>query len=218
MNDPTRIHPALERRPKRGRPKILSDEEQAHRIVDCALALYMEGGYAGMTMDAVAAACRISKRTLYQFFSGRLELLAAVIEAHRQAMLALPGNYDDLPLTEAIEKIFRIDLDEVAEHGKLAFMQAAIVDARRFPEVRALLQKHGGEAARALLAEWLERQRRRGRAEIGDPESVAEMLMDLIFGAMAFRLENKLEWPGGRDYKAYLRQCIYIFVNGIQPR
>lgn len=57
------------------------------RILDAAYRLFYERGFARVGVDAVAAAAGLTKRTLYQHFRSKDDVLAAVLE--RQSGLAL---------------------------------------------------------------------------------------------------------------------------------
>ncbi|MFN7102444.1 MAG: TetR/AcrR family transcriptional regulator [Pseudorhizobium sp.] len=199
----------------RGRPKLLTDDVQAARIAEVTRRLFLAQGYGGTTMTDVAAACRISKRTLYQHFPGKTELLEAVITLHRTSMLALPGDYDEMPLTTALEKIFVVDIDEEGDAERAAFLRLIIVEAAQYPEIGELMGRLGADTARAMLAAWLQRQKSRGRLDVDDVGAGAQMLMDMVFGAVVTKKGHGPEWPGLEDRKAYLRRCIRIFVHGV---
>lgn len=202
----------------RGRPKVMTDAEQGRLILAAARGVYLERGFAGTTMEDVAAVCHVSKRTLYRLFSSKTDLFAAMVDAHAQTMLALPGVYDDLPLVDALEAIFRLDIDAEAERERLALLRLFMIDARQFPELGALLRERGGDRSMALLSGWLERQRQNGRIDIDDAAIGAKMLMDMIFGAIILKSGREPEWPGGGDRRTYLRRCIRVFINGVRPR
>lgn len=203
------------RRP-RGRPKVRSDQEQRALIVEEALALFVAKGFGQATMANVAARCRVSKRTLYGLFTSKADLFAAIVDAHRFEMLALPGDYDGLPLTEALAQIFRVDLDAEASERRMAILHFIMVETRANPELGHVMRRAGPEKAMVLLSEWLARQRKRGRIEIDDTAAAAKILMDMVFGAMAAKTGDGLEWPGAEDRTAYVRRCIHVFVNGVR--
>lgn len=194
-----------------------SDEAQAGRIVEAARQMFLASGYAGTSMDAIATRCHVSKRTLYRLFPGKAQLFAAIIEAHRHTMLALPGNYSHLSLTMALEAIFRVDMDEQADAERVAFLRLAMLEARQVPELHSLLRERGGDASRVLLTRWLESERRRGRINVDNPHDVARILMDMIFGTIAFKMDDDPSWRGGAR-KDYRRRCIRVFVNGVRAR
>jgi AcrR family transcriptional regulator len=200
----------------RGRPKTVSDEVRRDGIIVAARAIFHELGYAGTTMDLVAARCRISKQTLYRLFSGKTELFMAIMADHRASMLALPRDEaETLPLAAALERIFMIDIDEEAERDREAFIHLIMSEAQRFPEMATLLRIHGVEQSRQMLADWLLLQHRRGRIMLSDAFGGARMLMDMIFGAMVSLPGYPNEWPDREGRQQHLRQCIAIFLTGV---
>lgn len=202
----------------RGRPKVMADDEQAAKILAAARALFLANGYGGTTMDDVARRCRCSKRTLYRLFPSKPALFGDIIDAHRQTMVALPGDYDDLPLAEAITRIFLVDVDDDTDRSRIALMRFIMLEAQRYPEVAAVAAERGRERTRALITDWLERQRTLGRAVVPDVACATRMLMDVFFAALVLMGPDAPEWPGMPDRRTYLRRAITLFVEGIRPR
>jgi TetR/AcrR family transcriptional repressor of mexJK operon len=214
---PASAGPAAERR-RRGRPKLMSDTEQALAIARQARDLFLEKGYARTTMDDIVAQCRISKGTLYRLFPTKADVFAAIVDDHRHAMLALPGDYDDLPTDEALARIFLIEIDDEANRERMALIRLVIVEAQQFPELRALLHEHGADRSRQDLARWLKKQKAKGRIDLPDANDAAEALMHLMFGAVAIKSEMVHEFPARQERIRYLRNCISMFTRGILPR
>ncbi|HEY0328023.1 MAG TPA: TetR/AcrR family transcriptional regulator [Rhodopseudomonas sp.] len=212
------LPPALDKPRQRGRPKLRPDDAQRSLIADCARQLFLQKGYGRTTTDEVAARCRISKHTLYRLFPGKPALFAAIVDLHRQAMLALPGDYDGLPLDRALEAIFRIDIDPQADKDRVALLRLVMLEAHQSPELGEIVRRHGADKSRTELAGWLAAQASRGAIAIDDPHSAARILMDMIFGAIAFKTVDNLNWPGDDDRNAHIRRCIAVFLNGVRPR
>jgi AcrR family transcriptional regulator len=206
----------LRRRP--GRPKVAPDAAQATAITRKAAELFMARGYGQTTMEDIVAACRISKRTLYRLFPSKADVFGAVISEHRQSMLALPGDYDDCSIQEALERIFRIDIDDQANAERLALLRFAIVEARHFPELHALLIKHGPELSRSDLSQWLAAQASRGRIACDNPYDTAKAIMDMMFGVSVRNIDGTMEWPEFEERARYLRNCIDLVTKGLTPR
>ncbi|MEW9614977.1 TetR/AcrR family transcriptional regulator [Shinella sp. S4-D37] len=199
----------------RGRPKRATPAEQRAKIVAATRDLFLARGYGGTTMSDVAAHCRASKRTLYELFPSKTDLLGAIIEQHRESMLALPGDYEGLDLAQALERIFQVDIGEEEDKARAAFLNLTIVEAVRYPEVGEMMRRLGGLRAHALLTQWLEGERLAGRLFVDDTASAARMLMDMMFGAIVTKTGTGAEWPGLDARKDYMRRCIRIFVYGI---
>jgi hypothetical protein len=133
-------------------------------------------------------------------------------------MLALPGDYDELSLEQALEQIFKLDIDTRLDRERAAFLRLAIVEEAQFPELGVILREHGVDKSRSLLAEWLAHQRAKARIEIDDVDSAAKMLMDMIFAAFVVQIHGEFEWPGEDERKIHIRRCIHVFLNGVRAR
>ena len=198
----------------RGRPKQRTDEEERQRIVSIACDLFLDVGYGGTTMDAVAARCGVSKKTLYRLIPAKTDLFGAMVADHRETMLALPRPDDDLPPAETLAAIFHLDIGEADNRERLAFIKLATADADRFPEIGEAITLEGAAPARRLLAGWVERQQQRGALRPFPAAAAARMLMDMIFGVLVKR------FPGDtllsrEDRFAHARRCIDVFLNGL---
>lgn len=62
--------------------------ETRRRIIDTAYEIFYKGGFARAGVDAIAEAAGVTKRTLYYHFDSKDVLLAAVLDAQHQLVLA----------------------------------------------------------------------------------------------------------------------------------
>lgn len=200
----------------RGRPKKIDEQLRRVQIIECARKTFVELGFAGTTTDLVASRCKISKQTLYSFFAHKSDLFLAVVIANRELVLALPRPAgEDLPLEEAVARIFRLDIDEESERERDAFINLLVRESEQYPEISELLYAKGALPARQLLADWLDAQKALGKLEITDTFNGARMLMDMIFGAICRPHHRRLDWPDRNALRDYQRMCITVFLNGI---
>ena len=72
-----------------------SSEQTRQRILDAAYALFRRSGYARVSMDEIAAAARVTKRTLYYHFESKDSLLATVLETQHRLALAAFRTFGD---------------------------------------------------------------------------------------------------------------------------
>ncbi|WP_018700357.1 TetR/AcrR family transcriptional regulator [Amorphus coralli] len=199
----------------RGRPKLRSDDEQRDAIIQAANDLFVAHGYDRTTMDDVAARCGISKRTLYRLFPSKSELFASLIRAHRSCLLALPGDYDDMPIDRALERILRADLAPSEERQRHAILRLVRVESAQHPELGDILVREGGDQMRSALAAWLAGRAADGSIRLEEPEVAAHILLDMVFGTMVIRGPDDPLVPKGRDRAAHVRRCIAIFLHGV---
>ena len=84
------------------------DEAHNARIIDAVLDLIVEGGYADLTMGAVAARAKVAKATVYRRWASREDLVADALES-----LMLPV----VPAEVAVAGTLREDLVATLTHS-----------------------------------------------------------------------------------------------------
>lgn len=170
-----------------GEPMTKRGRASRERIVERAAELFAERGIAGTSVDEVLAAAGAGKGQFYHYFRGRDELAAAAV-GFRCAQVV--GG-----LTEALGRVSSLAGLEQALTGFIArFEQAGLPGcpigtlatevAGRNEEARAQAAA-GFDAWEKLLADALERMRRRGelRAD-AEPAVLATGLLASIEGGM----------------------------------
>jgi AcrR family transcriptional regulator len=83
-----------------------SAERTRARILDSAYRQFRRQGYSRVTMDDIAAAARLTKRTLYHHFESKDQLLAHVLEAQHHLALEAFRTFGDR-LSGSTETIVR---------------------------------------------------------------------------------------------------------------
>ncbi len=198
----------------RGRPKTRPDAAQRRAIVEMACQLFLEKGYGATTTDEIAAACKISKQTLYRLFPGKPGLFKEVIAATRAKWLNFPVD-ETLPLDAALERMFQASLDEEADRVRLGLLHLVVAEGGHFPELREAVRLCGAEVSRAELAGWLARQSARGRLKPCDPRRAANILMDMVYGAIIVKSTGEVEYPAGAERVEHIHACIQMFLHGL---
>lgn len=72
-----------------------SAERTRARILDAAYRQFRRQGYSRVTMDDIASAARLTKRTLYHHFKSKDQLLADVLQAQHQLALEAFRTFGD---------------------------------------------------------------------------------------------------------------------------
>lgn len=72
-----------------------SAERTRQRILDAAYRLFRQKGYTRVSMDEIAAATAVTKRTLYYHFESKDSLLASMLEAQHRLALAAFKTFGD---------------------------------------------------------------------------------------------------------------------------
>ncbi|MDE2239811.1 MAG: TetR/AcrR family transcriptional regulator [Rhodospirillales bacterium] len=199
----------------RGRPKTRGDDTQRSTIVETSRRLFVQKGYGATTTEDIAAACRISKQTLYRLFPSKPTLFAAVVEAGRPQWLEFPVP-EDMPPQQALERIFRINISDEEDRERLELARLRLTECPSHPDLHHLITEPVTNHPLAPLACWMKRQEELGRLQlVGDAFSLARMLADMVFGAMVMNSFNDLRWPSGEARQTHIRNAISVFLHGV---
>jgi AcrR family transcriptional regulator len=158
--------------------------ERRATILATAGACFLEHGYAGTTMSAVAARLGGSKGTLWSYFSSKEELFAACIEEKTEVFRAElvqvlnPGA----PLRPAIEGFCRRFMTKIREPQSVALYQLLCGEGTRAPEASRIFYERGPGVVQALLVAFLGSHEAAGRLRGGTPLEMAQVLISLCCG------------------------------------
>ena len=169
-----------------------SRDETHRRILDAAYGLFWRQGFLRVSMDEIAARAGITKRTLYQHFRSKDDLMAAALaQSSELALQRLEQFQRPANAAELIDTFFA-DLARWAAKPRWAgggFTRVAVelADQRGHP-ARVIARKHKA-AVEAWLADGLT------AAEVASAPDRAREIMLLMEGAMALMLIH-----GNRDF------------------
>jgi AcrR family transcriptional regulator len=184
-----------------------SAEATRKRILEAAYRLFRRRGYARVSMDEIAAAAAVTKRTVYQHFRSKDDLLALVLEAQHglamQAFRTFAGELKGSP--EAIVQAMFSELAVWADQPRWAGsgFTRLVVELADLPghPARTIARRHKAEMERAF-ADLL------GRAGVSRPEELAREVWLLSEGAISLILVH-----GNRGYSAAAARAAATLVR-----
>ncbi|HEX5967478.1 MAG TPA: TetR/AcrR family transcriptional regulator [Intrasporangium sp.] len=168
------------------RPLVVSRSMRKRQaILHAGRQLFLQKGYAGTSMDDVAAAADVSKVTIYKHFSDKQTLFAAVItDAIDGAKAASLTLVDQLGASTDIERDLR---DFARRHVALVtqphlvqMRRMIVAEAHRFPDLARTWHRSGPQRGHLTLAGQIDRLVDRGVLDAPDPLVAAQMLNYLI--------------------------------------
>jgi len=177
-------------------------EATRRAILDAAVAELREHGYPAVTVDGIASRAGAGKQTIYRWWGSKADVVLDAVLDLAEAVIAVP---DEGTLAADLEAFlvatFRQRDQRAALTGLMAQSVLDPVFATAFRE-RFLMRR------RAALRTVLDRGRARG--EIG-PEVDIEMLLDVAFGVLWYRLlvdNAPLSEDAGRELAALLLRAV----------
>lgn len=124
-----------------GRPRKTDAAARRDELLDAAMSIFMQQGFAA-TMDGIAMAARMSKRTLYARYPDKLSLFEAVLtrlnSEHTCAALTLPP---ELPIAEALERYAMALFHHYATPQVASFLRLMQKEQERFPDLNRVMRE-----------------------------------------------------------------------------
>jgi TetR/AcrR family transcriptional regulator, mexJK operon transcriptional repressor len=156
---------------KRGRPTAAERRAREAQILSTALAVFLQSGFGNATVDELAAAAKVTKRTIYAYFGDKDALFVAMIRD-----LAVGVSLDAATDTGTLEALAARIILRVHSSELVGLHRLVIAESGRFPELARVLYTNGDARHIARLAEHI-------RAERGvEYEALAEPLFSLLLG------------------------------------
>ena len=120
-------------------------------IVDAAERLFLERGFGSVSMDDLAEAAGVARRTLYNQFTSKEEIFREMllrVSGHLENLLP-PGIETQGDVEEVLRLIAQSILDLHKRPGYLGFFRMVVADSRQFPWI--------AEAFAAVMEPQMER-------------------------------------------------------------
>ena len=168
-------------------PQRLTDPKR-QAILAAAADQFRACGFEASSMDKIAAAAGVSKRTVYNHFPSKDELFAeTLIQLFNSSAAIHDMPYrSDTPLRAQLGAMMALKAASMAEPDFLALARVAIAEAVHAPErVRPIVARMG-EREQGVTS-WIRAAQADGKLTAGDPEFAAALLQGQV-KALAF-------WP-----------------------
>ncbi|MGH3714374.1 MAG: TetR/AcrR family transcriptional regulator [Micromonosporaceae bacterium] len=189
---------------RRGRPR---DPAINDAILTATRELLLDVGYAGLSMEAVAARARVSKPTLYLRYPTKGVLVFDAVFGKTKT-LAMPDTGD---LRNDLRVAYEWAVDEFAAPEARAALPGILAEVSASPEMARLLRTLVVEPEYARVHDLLQRAQHRGeiRADADLP-----LVIDAFIGtalARATILDHPLD-------HTFATRLVELLVAGLEPR
>ena len=176
------------------KPSQPNRPEKTAAILDGAMQVFLEQGYAGTTMDKVASAAGVSKPTVYNHFQDKEALFNALMEKlvieKEWAKCPLDlQNFSSEPTNIVLKRIANEVLDNCnSSSEQITFVRLVIGESGRFPELSRSFVANMDKSILGALTEYF------ASLNVPTPDVAARMFMGTI---VYFLMTN--EMMGGKD-------------------
>ena len=159
-------------------------------IVEAALAVFAEKGFAAAKLDEIARRAGVSKGALYLYFETKEDIFRAVVgqviapnmAAVKAMAAAHPGPFPDLIRGVAVSFTY------LAQNSPLSAVAKMVLgEARNFPELARVWHDDLVSQALGAIADAVEAAQARGEIKPGDPRTYALQFIAPLLVSMMWR-------------------------------
>jgi len=187
-------------------------------ILAAATKVFFEEGYGRATMDQVLARIGGSKRTLYNYFSSKEDLFAAIVtNVSDRVLTALRPPLDADDIKETLVTMGVSYLSVLLSPDGLALYRAMISEAPHFPELARTFFANGPGRASNHLSEFFREQKKRGVLNVDNPQLAAEQFLGMVRGDIHPTTVLSICKPTEAMIKKSVEQAVEIFLCGAAP-
>jgi TetR/AcrR family transcriptional repressor of mexJK operon len=209
--------PATRHVPKE-RPGSRMSEARRQEIVRKAAALFIEKGYANVTIDEIIKLVGGSKATLYARFGGKEGLFETVIRQPcvdvTHAIEIEPKGSVEAQLTQIARKFLKSVLDP-----KILELHRLMVSiGKTFPAVGSFFYESGPNTAYEIVARWMEKQQAAGKLGGGNPRQLAVLFLDMLIGEHQLALLTSPQQSSPKAIDRTIKAAVSLFLNGASAR
>lgn len=185
-------------KPRRGRPRSTAVDRA---ILDMALALFIEGGLDNVSYDQISKRSGVSRAAIYRRWASRPQLLVSAIEARAADPESMPPDW--------AERDFRARLDWfILQTPKLMlspFYRRLAGEIIAQPQARAdltfLFNESIARPQRLIFGRLMQAAI---TEDIIDEAAPADLIYDMLYGALLNRLVSHPDGGGEDEIRRYL--------------
>ena len=174
---------------KAGRP---ADTAKREAILAAATRAFFDAGFAGTSIEQLAADAGVSKVTVYNHFGGKEALFKASVQqecARMEGMMRLDPAQERRPIEEHLRLLGESFLAFTGRPEMMRFDRRIAAEADRDPAIGAAFLDAGPRPMKQHMAALIAAAADAGELEVEDPDLAAEQFVSMAkgFGEMERR-------------------------------
>ena len=196
----------------KGRPK---DLEKRATIMEAAGKLFLEQGYEGTSLDAIANRACVSKLTVYSHFKDKAGLFTCLVTSKCKEYAGDKSLKEllQLPLKLALTRLAEGYIELILNPDVLAFHRLMIADAGDNPELTALFYDSGPRVAIEEVADIITEFSNVGKLHIADSWHAADHFLSMLRGYIYWRALLNIEIkPKKIILNKHIESCVGVFL------
>lgn len=205
--------------PLRGRPTQAEALAIERRLREAAIEAFVDNGFEGTTMEAVAAAAGITKRTLYAKYADKQALFAAVIPRALADMpfLGVAIEVPDGDLTNSLCQLARQIIERLVDPTAVRLRRLAMLEADRIAELDPVEGADMWSTSLLSIVHLLATHAEAGEIVADDLEVAADLFLAMVAGGPTVWADFGL-FRSTEELERHIARAVDLFLSGILPR
>ena len=198
-------------------------EARPGELLDAALDLFVEKGFAATRAEEVAARAGVSKGTLFLYFPSKEELFKAVVRenisgrfsAWNEEFQAFEGNTPDM-----LRYCMKVWWERLGATRASGITKLIISEARNFPEIASFYQQEVIRPGHDLIQCILKRGVERGEFQVKDADYAAHSIIAPMIFLIMMKHSLGVCLPEGveMDPERYIASQVETVLHGLCAR
>lgn len=186
------------------------------QILAGAIEVFMQFGFDGTSMDAVARESGVSKGTLYNHFENKQALFIAFIEQECERIRSnvfSPETIDGSP-EKVLTAIGCGLIQSILGKRELAIARTVMAESHKFPELGMAFLAAGPDQGRLLLGQYLRNLSNSGVLEIDDASLAAQQFVAMCEAGLLQRAQMNVSFPSQGEVVKNVATAVRVFLKG----
>ncbi|SDC55757.1 transcriptional regulator, TetR family [Paenibacillus sp. CF095] len=191
------------------------------KIIAAARDLFLSDGFDRSSVDAVAAKAGVSKRTVYDYYGDKQNLLLAVVEESSLAVLDMieQGISDHLLEFEDLKQALILFCEQIVASANgssdyMALIRLVMVEAANLPD--SFFERLDNATEEGIIRRFTEFGHT-GLLHVPDPEMATKHFAALTF-LLVFNQPRKTEALEEQQIKRIITEGVRVFLCAYAPR
>lgn len=198
-----------------GARTAMPSAERRQRLREAAAQIFLRDGYQAASMDEVARAAGMSKRTLYQVFPSKAALFEETVAAVLEPIAVDVEPEPDADLAGALTGILVAAARHLLAERQIGLFRLVIGERHRAPELAEVTLRVLASRGASALERRLTTEVEAGRLRLSRPEVAARMLYGMVLGSAQIRLLLGVRQPPDLSEITQLaREAVALFLDG----
>jgi TetR/AcrR family transcriptional repressor of mexJK operon len=196
------------------------NEAKRQQILNAAINLFIDQGFAATSMELIAKNADVSKQTVYSHFGSKDELFSASVECKCESLKILDLSLHDLSNPrKVLLKLAKNFTDFVTSKEACAVHKICVFESSAYPQVSDIFYRAGPLRVANEVTNLMGKFHQKNILTIENPKYAALQFLNMIKGELWMQIEfNTKERISPEEVNEYLRNSVDFFLRGYANR